>query len=55
MITIQNISISHQEVLNTIEILEQYIVQNDFSEAAQYEHDEALLKLQKGKVLKLIL
>ncbi|CAG8822881.1 28792_t:CDS:1, partial [Gigaspora margarita] len=29
------------------EILEHYIVQNDFSEMAQFEHDEALLKLQK--------
>ncbi|CAG8611277.1 5300_t:CDS:2, partial [Dentiscutata erythropus] len=40
--------ISHQEVLNAVEILEQYIVQNDFSKIAQFEHDKALLKLQKG-------
>ncbi|CAG8831834.1 15191_t:CDS:2 [Gigaspora margarita] len=39
--------ISHQEALNVVKILEQYIIQNDFSEMAQFEHDEALLKLQK--------
>ncbi|CAG8844470.1 46072_t:CDS:1, partial [Gigaspora margarita] len=39
--------ISYQEALNVVEILEQYIMQNDFSEMAQFEHDEALLKLQK--------
>ncbi|CAG8549405.1 26560_t:CDS:2 [Gigaspora margarita] len=39
--------ISHQEALNAVEILEHYIVQNDFSEMAQFEHGEALLKLQK--------
>ncbi|CAG8640144.1 7750_t:CDS:1, partial [Gigaspora margarita] len=39
--------ISHQEALNAVEIFEQYILQNDFSETAQFEHDEALLKLQK--------
>ncbi|CAG8532155.1 12308_t:CDS:1 [Cetraspora pellucida] len=39
--------ISHQEALNAVEILDQYIVQNDFSEITQTEHDEALLKLQK--------
>ncbi|CAG8772519.1 23865_t:CDS:2, partial [Dentiscutata erythropus] len=39
--------ISHQEALNAVEILEQYIVQNDFSEIIQAKHDEALLKLQK--------
>ncbi|CAG8707726.1 20099_t:CDS:2 [Dentiscutata erythropus] len=39
--------ISHQEALNVVEILDQYIVQNDFSEITQTEHDEALLKLQK--------
>ncbi|CAG8776330.1 33987_t:CDS:2, partial [Gigaspora margarita] len=44
--------ISHQEALNAVEILEQYIIQNDFSETAQFEHDEALLKLQK-KIRKL--
>ncbi|CAG8580635.1 4777_t:CDS:2 [Cetraspora pellucida] len=40
--------ISHQEALNAVEILEQYIVQNDFSETAKSEHNEALLKSQKG-------
>ena len=39
--------ISHQEALNAVEILDQYIVQNDFSKITQTEHDEALLKLQK--------
>ncbi|CAG8767902.1 19134_t:CDS:2, partial [Racocetra fulgida] len=44
--------ISHQEALNAIEILEQYIVQKDFSKTAQFEHNNALLKLQK-KIRKL--
>ncbi|CAG8851383.1 31713_t:CDS:1, partial [Gigaspora margarita] len=44
--------ISHQKALNAIEILEQYIMQNNFSEIAQFEHNEALLKLQK-KIRKL--
>ncbi|CAG8836993.1 17808_t:CDS:2, partial [Gigaspora margarita] len=35
------------KALNTVEILEQYIVQNNFNETVQFEHDEALLKLQK--------
>ncbi|CAG8761646.1 23416_t:CDS:2 [Gigaspora margarita] len=33
--------------LNAVEILEHYIVQNDFSETAQLKYNEALLKLQK--------
>ncbi|CAG8838039.1 44028_t:CDS:2, partial [Gigaspora margarita] len=43
---------SHQEALNAVNILEQYIMQNDFSKIAQFEHDKALLKLQK-KIRKL--
>ncbi|CAG8527030.1 39753_t:CDS:2, partial [Gigaspora margarita] len=39
--------IGHQEALNAIEILEQYIVQKDFGKTAQSEHNEALSKLQK--------
>ncbi|CAG8679911.1 35587_t:CDS:1 [Gigaspora margarita] len=39
--------ISYQEALNAIEILGQYIMQNDFNEMAQFEHNKALLKLQK--------
>ncbi|CAG8849984.1 16347_t:CDS:2, partial [Gigaspora margarita] len=39
--------ISHQEALNVVDILEQYIMQNDFSKMAQFKHDKALLKLQK--------
>ncbi|CAG8720680.1 10634_t:CDS:2 [Gigaspora margarita] len=39
--------IGHQEALNAIEILEQYIVQKDFGKTARFEHNEALSKLQK--------
>ncbi|CAG8814434.1 26973_t:CDS:1, partial [Gigaspora margarita] len=39
--------IGHQEALNAIEILEQYIVQKDFGEIARSEHNKALSKLQK--------
>ncbi|CAG8811077.1 28941_t:CDS:2 [Gigaspora margarita] len=40
--------IIHQGVLNAIELLEQYLFQQDFGEATRLEHDEALLKLQKS-------
>ncbi|CAG8721474.1 16664_t:CDS:1 [Cetraspora pellucida] len=40
-------SIIHQEALTVTELIEQYIMQQDISETAQFEYDEALLKLQK--------
>ncbi|CAG8795893.1 19890_t:CDS:1, partial [Racocetra fulgida] len=39
--------ITHQETLNIIELIEQYIVQQDLAEVAQDKYDETLLKLQK--------
>ncbi|CAG8850244.1 4216_t:CDS:1, partial [Gigaspora margarita] len=40
--------VTHWEALNAIELLEQYLLQQDFGETARLEHDEALLKLQKS-------
>ncbi|CAG8489193.1 2143_t:CDS:2 [Dentiscutata erythropus] len=40
--------ITHHEALNAIEVLEQYLMQQDLSDKARLEHDQALLNLQKG-------
>ncbi|CAG8780145.1 41012_t:CDS:2, partial [Gigaspora margarita] len=43
----ENKSVKDDDTLNAVEILKHYIVQNDFSKTAQFEHNKALLKLQK--------
>ncbi|CAG8830977.1 26717_t:CDS:2 [Gigaspora margarita] len=40
--------ITHHEVLNTVEVLEQYLMQQDLSETAWFDHNQALLNLQKA-------
>ena len=39
--------ITHKEALNAIELLGQYLVQQDLTDVIRTEHDTALLKLQK--------
>ncbi|CAG8767297.1 2136_t:CDS:2, partial [Dentiscutata erythropus] len=39
--------ITHHEVLNTIKVLEHYLIQQDLSDKDWLDHDQALLQLQK--------
>ncbi|CAG8825228.1 35484_t:CDS:2, partial [Gigaspora margarita] len=40
--------ITYHKVLNAIEILEQYLIQQNLSKTAQLDYDQALLNLQKA-------
>ncbi|CAG8529328.1 17032_t:CDS:1, partial [Racocetra fulgida] len=40
--------ITHNEVLNAIEVLEQYLMQQDLNDTAQLDHNQALVNLQKA-------
>ncbi|CAG8719849.1 16850_t:CDS:1, partial [Racocetra fulgida] len=40
--------ITHNEALNAVGLLEQYLFQQDFGDMARSEHDEALSKLQRA-------
>ncbi|CAG8685515.1 4393_t:CDS:2 [Racocetra fulgida] len=39
--------IIHYKALNAVKVLEQYLMQQDLSDKARLDHDQALLNLQK--------